>query len=524
MDEAAEIIITGTKIQNIQSIIIFLISGVNTFFFYIIPLLFKNPELNNSFQVNNNETNKNNTLEYFCETNYNDIYQYIDENHSINNYSFIYKLFCDTNIFNIRILISYYYLSKGISSIIIGYLTDKFGRIYILFTFSILSIITFFCLFLSLSYYYFVFISFILIGACSYLYIFSSILIIEYLNRNKAATISSLYISSGPIFALIFIVLLKLFDNLHIIYITFIILSIFISYNIKIYFNESLYYLISRNKIKEFFNLLENISRLNNRYNLYEQIEKEINITDKKNSFEYTANIIDIFNYKSQNLRLILHAFLWLFSSFSFHGIFKILTIFNSLEDFILQYVIFFSVCVITQFIIGIISDIYGRRTFLTYSFYLSSLSFLIFVLTEEKMIIKKIFFFICIISSSSLFSLLFIFSSEDFPTCIRGTVLGFLFGISQIIALIVYFINNSLVLCLIVSLTNCIGGRLVESMEDTFELLLDDTLPEMHKNDNLKKKKYRALKCERMSTGSDLYFLTSNDEDFNLETQAKYP
>ena len=268
MDEAAEIIITGTKIQNIQSIIIFLISGVNTFFFYIIPLLFKNPELNNSFQVNNNETNKNNTLEYFCETNYNDIYQYIDENHSINNYSFIYKLFCDKNIFNIRILISYYYLSKGISSIIIGYLTDKFGRIYILFTFSILSIITFFCLFLSLFYYYLVFISFILIGACSYLYIFSSIITIEYLNRNKAATISSLYISSGPIFALIFIVLLKLFDNLHIIYITFIILSIFISYNIKIYFNESLYYLISRNKLNEFFNLLENISRLNNRYNL----------------------------------------------------------------------------------------------------------------------------------------------------------------------------------------------------------------------------------------------------------------
>ena len=44
-----------------------------------------------------------------------------------------------------------------------------------------------------------------------------------------------------------------------------------------------------------------------------------------------------------------------------------------------------------------------------------------------------------------------------------------------------------------------------------------------MHKNDNLKKKRYRALKCERISTGSDLYFLSSDDDNFNLETQAKY-
>ena len=147
----------------------------------------------------------------------------------------------------------------------------------------------------------------------------------------------------------------------------------------------------------------------------------------------------------------------------------------------------------------------------------------MIFILTEEKILIKKIFFFICIITSSSLFSLLFIFSSEDFPTSIRGTVLGFLFGISQIIALIIYYINNPLILCLVISLSNCIGGRITESMEDTFELLLDDTFPEMYKNDNLKKKKYRALKCERISTGSDLYFLTSDDEAFNQEIQSKY-
>ena len=108
---------------------------------------------------------------------------------------------------------------------------------------------------------------------------------------------------------------------------------------------------------------------MNERNNLYEQINKEKFITDKIKPFTYTANIIDIFNYKSQYLRLISHTLLWIFSSFSFHGIFKILSFFSPFENFILLYIIFFSTCVITQIILGIISDIYGRRPSLTYSF-----------------------------------------------------------------------------------------------------------------------------------------------------------
>ena len=521
MDEAVEIIITGTKLQNIQTILSFIISGTNSFFFYFVPFLFKNPSINNNYVINKNETKLNYSLEELC--NSNDIYKYIDNN-SIKNYSFIYQLFCDNNIlFNIHILTFLYYFSKGISSIFLGFLTDKLGRKFILFFCSIITIIASFCMFLSLYNYFFIFITIILVGIISYLYIFSSILVCEFCDRNKAATISSLNVSSGPIFAIFFILLLKLFNNLYVIFIIIIIISLILFYYIKIYYNESLYFLIAKNRINEFFELLETLSLINERKNLFEKINQERYKTDKIKSFSFTANIIDVFNYNSQNQRLIIHTLLWIFASFSFHGIFNILTYFNPLDNFFWIYFSFFSLCSFTQIIIGIISDIYGRRTLLTYSFYICSISFLIFILTEEKIIIKNIFFFICIISSSSIFSLLFIFSSEDFPTCIRGTVLGFLFGISQIIALFIYYLNNPLILCLIISLSNCIGGRIVESMEDTFELLLDDTLPEMHKNDNLKKKKYRALKCERISTGSDLYFLTSDDEAFNQEIQSKY-
>ena len=172
-----------------------------------------------------------------------------------------------------------------------------------------------------------------------------------------------------------------------------IILSIVLFYYMNSYFNESLYYLISRNKINEFFELLEKLAQLNDRKNLYEKINQERYVTDKIKSFSFIANIIDIFNYNSQYHRLITHSLLWGFTSFSFHGIFKILTFFDPFDNFFLNYITFFSLSAVTQILIGIISDCYGRRAPLTYSFYLSSISYLIFILTEEKILIKKIFF-----------------------------------------------------------------------------------------------------------------------------------
>ena len=304
------------------------------------------------------------------------------------------------------------------------------------------------------------------------------------------------------------------------IFIILILCSATLFYYIKKYFNESPYYLISRNKINECFNLLSVFAELNDRKNLYDNINQERYGTDKVKPIDFTANIIDVYNYNSQRKRLIMHILIWIFSSISYHGVFDLLSYFTPIQNFTLNYLIIIIIGILSQVIIGIICDIYGRQPCLIYSFYISSVSFIIFALTEEKIGIKRFFFYLSTAASSCTFSILFIFSAEDFPTCIRGTVMGFFFGISQLTALVGYFINSQLVLCLFISFSNCIGGRLVESMEDTFDLLLDDNVPETHKNDTLKKKKFRSLKCERKTSGSDLYFLTSDDEVFNKETQ----
>ena len=517
MDEAVEIVVTGTKYQNYQTLITIFFSGLNGLFFYLFPFLFKKPVLNNEEKNFNNSTNyNNNTLEEIYQNNYINI----DYDNSLNNYSFIFNLFCNNNKYLFQIMILFYYIGKGANSILLGYFTDKYGRLFILFYGSLLTTLSFILLYLGIYNIYFLIIGCILIGSCSYFYVFSALLTCEYFSRNKGASISSLNIISGPTIAIFLIFLLNMFNSMNIIFIILIMGSLIIFYHIKIYFNESPYYLISRNRINECFNLLANFAQLNDRKNLYDNINQERYGTDKVKPIEFTATIIDVYNYNSQRKRLILHILIWIFSSISFHGIFDLLSYFTPIQNFTVNYLVIFIISILSQFFVGFVSDVIGRQPILIYSFYISSVSFIIFALTEEKIGIKKMFFYLSTAASSSSFSVLFIFSAEDFPTCIRGTVIGFLFGISQFTALVGYYINSQLVLCLFISFSNCIGGRIVESMEDTFDLLLDDNVPETHKNESLKKKKFRSLKCERKSSGSDLYFLTSDDEAFNQETQ----
>ena len=518
MDEAVEIVITGTNYQNYQTIITIFFSGLNDLFFYLIPFLFKHPTLYKNSPSAQNATNNNYTIEEICTSE--NINSFIDYDNSINNYSLVFNLFCEKNCIIFGVIIFFYYVGKGTSSIILGYYTDKYGRLLILTYGPLLTIVSFVFLFLGIYNYYFLILGCILIGACSYFYVFSSVLTCEFFSRNKGATISSLNIISGPTLGIIFIILLINSNSTSSIYIILIICSVIIYFFIKKYFNESPYYLISRNQINECFNLLANFAELNDRKNLYDNINQERYGTDKVKPITITANIMDVYNYNSQRRRLILHILIWVFSSISYHGVFDLLSYFTPIENYTINYLLIYIICIITQLAVGIISDIYGRQPCLIYSFYISSVSFIIFALTEEKIGIKTFFFYLATAVSSSTFSLLFIFSAEDFPTCIRGTVMGFLFGISQFTALVGYYINSQLILCLVISFSNCIGGRIVESMEDTFDLLLDDNVPETHKNDTLKKKKFRSLKCERKSSGSDLYFLTSDDEVFNQDTQ----
>ena len=170
-----------------------------------------------------------------------------------------------------------------------------------------------------------------------------------------------------------------------------------------------------------------------------------------------------------------------------------------------------------SSIISGYLADIYGRRKSVILSFYVCSIILFIYSLLPKSHILKYLIHYLIPFLTSSIYTILFIFSSEDFPTSIRGVVFGnfiilFFFGF-----LICYFIKNEII-NIFLAFLNSICGRLSENLEETLDLLLDDEVPESQNKMPFRKKEYREYKIKRKSTLSDLYFLTSDDETFNRE------
>lgn len=497
MDEAIELISSSTPLQKNQTILTVLLTGFTSFIFYISIFTWKQPSANYGYQNQKNNTNTNITNSLINST--------IDIIHD------------DTS--NYQNFIIVYFLIKFISSVILGYYTDKYGRQIIIFYAPYLIIASFIFFLIGYISNFFLMISYILSGICSYFYIFSSIITCEFLLRKKSALISAFNVFSGIFFA-IFGILLEY--NYHMLPIYIIIIICFIAitlYYIKLNFYESPHWLLSKNRINDCFDLLSVIAVKNNKESIYKNLNDERYKTDNIKVMDFTADILTVYSYPSQKKRLIFHFIIWICSSISFHGVIFLISGYSPLNaSYLTNLIITFFIIIITQIITGFIADNYGRQSPLLTSFYISAFSFLIFALTDQQKILKTICYYIAVASSSINFSIPFIFTAEDFPTSVRGTVLGFIYGVTQILVGIECFIDNELILCLLISFGNCISGRIVESLEDPFDLLLDDNVPETQA-DKLRKKKYRALKYETKSSGS-LYFLTSDDENFNNEAQ----
>jgi hypothetical protein len=239
------------------------------------------------------------------------------------------------------------------------------------------------------------------------------------------------------------------------------------------------------------------IALYNDRKRQLDNINRERFGTDKIRIIKNCDFIWTIFKYDSQKKRLIIHMLLWFFSGISFYSfLFNI----SFIElNYNLKYFITYFIISLTEILIGFISDKFGRLTILTYSFYLSGISYFIYALIPNNNIFKPIAFIFIIIGCSSTYTILFIFTSEDFPTSIRCTIMGFMFIILRISAIFSYFFSNSNIFNYVLfACLSCISGRLSESLEDTFDLVLDDEVPECYNDTPFKKKLFRALKKER--------------------------
>lgn len=510
MEEAIDIIQTDGKIQKIQTILSFLTSCLNTLIITLLPYLLKKPYFLCSNPLSFNSSYFKCSEEEYCN---NHFFTKINYSKTLNNWNYKFSFYCE-NKYYISLLINFYFIGGICASIFFTYLGDKFGRKLLFKKLSISILLCYFLLLFSFKKSILIF-TFFLFGISSFSYIMTTLIITEILNRTNSAFLTSLNTSSGFIFAMLFYLIFDFFNNINVLFLILTVFSILNCFYIHNFFHESLFWLISKNRINECFEIMKIIALYNDRKRQLDNINRERFGTDKIRIIKNCDFIWTIFKYDSQKKRLIIHMLLWFFSGISFYSfLFNI----SFIElNYNLKYFITYFIISLTEILIGFISDKFGRLTILTYSFYLSGISYFIYALIPNNNIFKPIAFIFIIIGCSSTYTILFIFTSEDFPTSIRCTIMGFMFIILRISAIFSYFFSNSNIFNYVLfACLSCISGRLSESLEDTFDLVLDDEVPECYNDTPFKKKLFRALKKERKSTLSDLYFLTSDDESFN--------
>ena len=499
MDSVIEKVVTNGKIQNIQTLLIIIVFGIQNSFIFIFPFLFK---INYYCLEKNNIYKECNKKEYCMNYYYNNNLNKII--YDLYNFTYKFNLYCNNEIYiNIYLLI--YIISTILFLFCFSYLCDKNGRLNLYKNLILLISINYFLLIIINSK-QILLIIFVLFGITNSVILLTSLFIIENLNRDYLGIINGLSVAFTIFLSIIGFMFLKFFDIEFYFFILFL-GSLSLYYFNKKYLHESPHWLISKNRINECLDLFQLISNYNNRKEEFDKINQERYGTDIIKIIETTDNFFKVFFYSSQKKRLIIHCFLWFCLGIT-SGFYIIKN-----KNLILIYIIM----LFSSIISGYLSDIYGRRKIVIISFYICSIILFIYSLLPQSHILKYLIHYLVPFLTSSIYTVLFIFSSEDFPTSIRGVVFGnfiilFFFGF-----LICYFINYEFVNILL-AFFNSICGRLSENLEETLDLLLDDEVPESQNKLPFKKKEYRECKIKRKSTLSDLYFLTSDDETFNRE------
>jgi hypothetical protein len=329
---------------------------------------------------------------------------------------------------------------------------------------------------------------------------------VENLNRIYLCILNSISLTFTILLSFIGIIFLK-FLHIEFYFLIIFFCNIYLYHLIKKYLHESPYWLISKNRINECLDLFLIISNYNNRKEEFDKINQERYGNDNVKIIETSDCFYRVFYYKSQQKRLLIHCLLWFCLGItSYFYIVKN----NNL-------IVIYFILLVSSLIFGYLADINGRRKIVIISFYLSAIILFIYSLLPKSHILKYFIHYLIPFLATSIFTVLFIFSSEDFPTSIRGVVFGNLIILFFLGFLICYFIKDE-VINILLAIINCICGRLSENLEETLDLLLDDDVPESENKMPFKKKEYREFKIKRKSTLSDLYFLTSDNEDFNKE------
>jgi len=516
MDLALETVGTNGKFQKVVTGIILTVASMALLSGIAFPFLTKKPDL--LCREKGNELDSYHAC-HEDETCNNVLYDTI-KNHekSLFNMAYEYEIFCEDAYLS-GLIGSSFFFGGIVGSVVFSPIPDLYGRekIYKILLFCVFA--THLSFLLSTSKLMIPVINF-LAGVVCYSYSMSTLIITEYLDRRYSGIIMSVNNAIFPFTGLILAFFYMFINNWRIMYAITSLMTLTSALLGYKYFLESPRWLNSKNRMNDCFETLKKIAIVNGKEDSFKKyLEANSDLVKSSNELQEVKksyNLWEIINLKSQKKNLLLLIYIWFAGGFCFYGL--ILNIEHLGGDIFVDSIITFTGEIISELCSGYLADEFGRVIVLELSGAFGGIAFIIYELVSGPDWLKSALVFATSFGFSATFNLIFIYSPELFPTTIRSTVMGFLFLMSRLGALMVPAISaiiphNAIFFGVLALLSSYCSTMLPETMGTE----IPDDVPESKRrhsflsqssgNSNKDGRSFPSFRVSRKSIVSDFYF-----------------
>jgi MFS family permease len=281
-----------------------------------------------------------------------------------------------------------------------------------------------------------------------------------------------------------------IFEDWRVFFLLTLVLMAFNTYIILFYLKESPKWLLANNKIDQYLETIRFIAKFNGDDNILSQM-KTSPILSRNTSNQsliafrnYNYSITDLFTYKSLRLTTICGIYIWIVSGFSFYGL--LLSLENFTGNIYLDSIVAYTAEFIAEIGSGIIADRYGRKPTILISFLIGSSCGLSLIVSNT--ILNCVILFVSCIGVAAAFNILYIYSTELYPTNVKSLAVSVFFVFSRLAATIVpymltVFPNVTLLICVssiiaafvMVKLPETLGSQIGDEIEEMKDNIFDD-------------------------------------------------
>ena len=477
---------------------ILFVTAYSSFF----PYLTKTPNISITFLSNNTVINGKYDEKY-CDSKLYKITPILEN--SLENWSYKFNFICNDIKYNSYISLSYF-CAATFANWAFASIPDKYGRKTIFIILMILSCFCYINLYFAVNGTHLVFIH-ILGGLSAFILGMSFYILQEFMPKNKSDSIIGIGNSFYPLSGMMFSIYFLFYNNWKYLFLILMIIHIITTILICMTFQESPRWLNACGKKQEAINVFKYIAKQNNRLKEWEEFlnknndkflnkEKSDNEKEKRNNKNsHSHSFFEIMSYSSQRNKILLHAYIWFAFSYCFFGI--ILNLGNMKGNFFSNSFLAFLGEMISEIASGYIAQYLGRVQPMKLSFFSGSIFMIIKYFVNDYL--SAICLSIGMFSYAMGSSIISIYSSESFPTVIRGLVCSYFLIVDKVAPIPVVPLSQLVrndITNLIFIIVGIIGGISCFFIEETLGKKLEDEIPEVIEKEKEKELEQFGERC----------------------------